>query len=243
MRIIKLDAIDSTNTYLRDLSSANLLEDYTVVSANKQTKGRGQMGAVWSSEESSNLTFSMLRVVSFLESDNQYYLNIVAALALTKLLSRYNIPKISIKWPNDILSVDKKICGILIENVIKQNKLSSSIIGIGLNVNQTKFINLPKASSLKLINGNHFNLDELLFELIKDFKFYFSILEKGGFLVLKSEYESLLFKKNKPSTFKNGEGELFSGFINGVTENGCLEVMLEDNKMQSFNLKEIELLY
>ncbi len=243
MRIIKLDATDSTNSYLRNLSVKELVEDYTTIVAKKQTKGRGQMGTVWSSNTSQNLTISVFKDIRFLDFNNQYYLNMVVSLSVMKLLNHLNVPKLSIKWPNDILSENKKICGILIENVIKQNILSSSVIGVGLNVNQTEFKNLPKASSLKLIMGKNFNLEELLFAFISDLKKYFSVVENGDFSVLKAEYESLLFKKDKPSTFKNAEGKLFSGFISGVSEEGCLQVLLEDNDLQSFNLKEIELLY
>jgi len=243
MRIIKLDAIDSTNSYLRNLSTTELLEDYTVIMADMQTNGRGQMGTSWDSNASQNLTVSVFKEVGFLDFGNQYYLNIVVALSIVKLLNYLNIPKLSIKWPNDILSENKKICGILIENVIKQNVLSSSVIGIGLNVNQTEFIDLPKASSLKLIMGRSFNLEELLLVLISNLKRNFSVLEQGQFYGLKQEYEALLFKKNKPSTFRDEEGKLFSGFISGVSQDGCLQVLLEDNDLRSFNLKEIELLY
>ena len=243
MRIIKLDAIDSTNSYLRNLSAEELLEDYTIVIAKNQTQGRGQMGTIWRSNASKNLTISVFKDVRFLDFNSQYYLNVVVALSIAKLLNGLNIPKISIKWPNDILSENKKICGILIENVIKQNVLSSSVIGVGLNVNQTTFIDLPQASSLKSIMGKSFNLEELLLVFISNLKAYFSILEKQQYSILKTEYESLLFKKNKPSTFKNAQGELFSGFISGISHEGCIQILLEDNDLKSFNLKEIELLY
>jgi len=243
MRIIKLDAIDSTNSYLRHLNVTEKLQDYTVVLTEKQTNGRGQMGTKWFSNASQNLTVSVFKEVFFLDFKNQYYLNIVVALSMVKLLNHLNLPKISIKWPNDILSENKKICGILIENVIKQNILSSSIIGVGLNVNQTEFRNLPKASSIKLIMGRNYNLEELLSKFVNNLKNYFSILENRQFSILKQEYESFLFKKNKPSTFRNASGELFPGFIRGVTQKGSLQVLLEDNDLQSFDFKEIELLY
>lgn len=243
MRIIKLDAIDSTNSYLRNLSVTEELDDYTIVITDKQTNGRGQMGTTWHSNTSKNLTVSVFKDIRFLTFNNQYYLNIVVALSVVKLLNSLNIPKLSIKWPNDILSENKKICGILIENVIKQNVLSSSVIGVGLNVNQIEFEGLPRASSLKLILGKNFNLEELLFAFITNLKHYFSVLKNSKHSLLKAEYESLLFKKGKPSTFKSAQGQLFSGFISGVSQEGCLQVLLEDNNLQSFSLKEIELLY
>ncbi|WNH07939.1 biotin--[acetyl-CoA-carboxylase] ligase [Thalassobellus suaedae] len=143
---------------------------------------------------------------------------------------------------NDILSADKKICGILIENVIK-NKLNSTIIGVGINVNQTDFKNLPKASSLKKITGVHYNLDEILQLVINYTKEYSSLLQQGKYELVKNEYETNLFRKNKPSTFKDAEGALFSGFIKGVTKYGKLQVILEDEIVKKFDLKEITLLY
>ncbi|WP_044403292.1 biotin--[acetyl-CoA-carboxylase] ligase [Lacinutrix sp. Hel_I_90] len=243
MRIIKLDAIDSTNTFLKEISSADALEDYTVVIAKAQTKGKGRMGNEWNSKSSKNLTFSVFKHLHGVSFERQFYLSIVTALAITKTLEAYNISKLFVKWPNDILSADKKIAGILIENVIKQNKLAHSIIGIGLNVNQIEFEHLPRASSLKKISGKTFDLDEVLQHLLINLKYYFSLLESGEIEMLKHTYEAQLFRKNKPSTFENVEGELFSGFIQGISNTGNLIVLLEDAIIKEFSLNEIKLRY
>ena len=243
MSIIKLNAIDSTNAYLKKLSVGNRVDDYTVVVAKQQTQGRGQMGTIWDSKSSKNLTFSVLKTNLNLPIEQQFYLSMVTALALFKQLKRLNIPKLFIKWPNDILSADKKVCGVLIENTIKQSKMESSVIGIGLNVNQLQFDNLPRASSLKLITGVTYNLDEILIDFIEDLKMYFKFLEEKDFERIKDEYNSKLFRKNKPSTFKNAKGELFSGYIKGISESGGLIVLLEDAVLKTFNLKEITLMY
>ena len=243
MRIIKLDAIDSTNTFLKEISSVETLEDYTVVVANKQENGRGQMGKVWQSKSGENLTFSVFKRVKGLEFSNQFYLSIVTALALYNTLKSYNVPNLFVKWPNDILSANKKIAGVLIENVVKQNRLEYSIVGIGLNVNQTEFNNLSSATSLKNNTGKTFNLDEVLHKFLTEFKIAYKSLESDTFEALKIDYESKLFRKNKPSTFKNAEGSLFSGFIKGISSNGNLIVLLEDEVIEEFNLNEITLLY
>jgi BirA family biotin operon repressor/biotin-[acetyl-CoA-carboxylase] ligase len=243
MLIIKLDAIDSTNAFLRQKSSEALLEDYTVIMAKKQTNGRGQMGTSWNSEASKNLTISVFKDVSFLKIEHAFYISIVTSLAIYRTLHSFTVPKLSIKWPNDILSENKKICGVLIENVIKQDLLNASIIGIGLNINQTEFKNLPKASSLKRITGKVFNLDEIVALLVQNLKHYFSILEGGDVETLKMEYESELFRKDKPSTFKDTNDSTFSGFIKGVSDIGNLQVLLEDDIIKDFDLKEITLLY
>ncbi|WP_298521173.1 biotin--[acetyl-CoA-carboxylase] ligase [uncultured Kordia sp.] len=243
MKIIKLDAIDSTNTYLRQLSLEEKLEDFTIITAASQTAGKGQMGTKWDSEKGKNLTFSVFKKVSCLENEEQFYISIATSLAIYKALKHFQIPKLAIKWPNDILSENQKICGILIENVIQNSKMTAAIIGIGLNVNQTDFdINL-NASSLKKIRGIHFDLDEVMFHIASQLKKYAALITERSLDVLKEEYESLLFRKDKPSTFQNTNGELFMGFIQGVAENGKLNVLLEDEIMTAFDLKEIKLLY
>jgi BirA family biotin operon repressor/biotin-[acetyl-CoA-carboxylase] ligase len=243
MHIIKLNATDSTNSYLRRLCVTESIADYTAVIAKKQTQGKGQMGTVWSSQSSKNLTFSVYKDVSKYNLEFPFYISIVTSLALLKTLQFFSISKLSVKWPNDILSEDKKICGILIENVVKQNKFQESFIGIGLNVNQTEFNNLPQASSLKIISGRIYDLDEVAHVIIKNLKHYFVILKRGQFDVLKTEYEANLFRNNKPSTFQDAEGSVFLGFIKNISETGSLQVLLENNVIKEFDFKTITLLY
>ena len=243
MHIIKLNATDSTNSYLRRLSAKGTVEDYTIVIAKKQLKGKGQMGTVWSSQTSKNLTFSVFKDVSEFNLEHPFYISIVTSLAIFKTLHFFSISRLSVKWPNDILSENKKICGVLIENVIKHNQMKGSIIGIGLNVNQTEFKNLPNASSLKIISGKIYTLDEVLNVIINNLKAYFLLLKDGQYNTLKAEYERYLFRKNKPSTFKDVEGSIFSGFIKGISDLGNLRVLLEDDIIKEFDLKDITLLY
>ena len=242
MRIIKLNAIDSTNLFLRSLSIDTNVEDFTVVVAKHQTKGRGQMGTVWSSQDAKNLTFSVFKRFDNLKLDQHFVISMVASLAVINTLKKLNLPKLSVKWPNDILSANKKICGILIENVIKQNNVAATVVGIGLNVNQVNFSNLPQASSLLNVTGISYDLDELLQSILKELEILFDLVESNQFKTIKTTYESYLFRKDKPSTFKNEEG-LFSGFIKGVSNEGLLEVLLEDNVLKTFDLKTIKLLY
>jgi BirA family biotin operon repressor/biotin-[acetyl-CoA-carboxylase] ligase len=243
MRLIKLNAIDSTNSYLRKLSTDECLEDFTVVTTKKQTNGRGQLGTVWDSESSKNLTISVFKDVSRVYVEHPFLISMVTSLSILRALQTLNIQKLSVKWPNDILSENKKICGILIENVIKQNILKSSIIGIGLNVNQTEFDDLPLASSLKLITGITFHLDEVLKAIVIQLKNYFFLLKNGEYEVLMKEYEANLFRKNKPSTFRDFDGTIFAGIIKSTTISGKLQVLMEDDFIKEFDLKEITLLY
>ena len=239
MQIIKLNAIDSTNQYLHDLIGQISLEDFAVVTARYQTKGRGQRATIWQSEKDKNLIISILKKEIDLNPQHQFLLNIVVSLAVFKTLQAFKIPKLSIKWPNDILSQDKKIGGILIELIIKNNTIDKAIIGIGLNINQTTFKDLPSASSLQNITGIHYDLDELLHKLLDNFKYYFSIKNTAE---LWTTYESILFRKDKPSTFVSLNGDLFSGIIKGVSQRGKLMVKTE-NFIEEFDLKSIKLLY
>lgn len=244
MNIIKLNATHSTNTYMRELSAIKDLEDFSVVWALDQTNGRGQMGTVWNAQPGKNLTISVYKDVSWLGISNHFFISIVVSLALIHTLNELMIKNLKIKWPNDILSDYKKIGGILIENVIKNNQLQASIIGIGLNVNQTDFDNLPQASSLINITGRIFSLEELLEKTLANLKSKFlELKENHAFEELKKSYTNALFRLNKPSTFKDKSNNLFSGYIYGTDQQGNLLVLLENKVIKSFGFKEITLLY
>ena len=243
MQIIKLNATDSTNLYLKDLMNIKSLEDYTVVVAEKQTSGRGQMGTRWESKPYKNLTFSILRKIDSEKVINPFMLNICVSLAVYTLLNKLHLPDLKVKWPNDILSGNFKICGILIENILSGNRMVASVIGIGLNVNQIAFNNLPKVSSLKLLTGKTFNLDQLLTEFQSVLKHTFLELDEKGAVEMQKKYENVLFRKDKPSTFKDNDGNLFMGFIQGVSNEGRLVVTIEDDIKKEFDLKAISLLY
>ncbi len=243
MRIIKLNAIDSTNSYLRDLSAKEQLEDMTVVVTKTQKKGRGQRDALWESESGKNLTISVFKRIHGLNVESGFYVSMATSLAIVTTLKKVQIPKLKVKWPNDILSENKKICGILIENIAKQKKINAAIIGIGLNVNQTRFRNLPQASSLKAISGTTFNLDELLNYLLQNLETYLDKIKAGKKQEIREAYEKLLYRKGKPSTFQNLQGDLFPAFIKGIDEYGNLRLLMEDDVEQAFELKQIKLMF
>ncbi len=243
MRIIKLDAIDSTNTYLKKMNGLGDAEDGLAVVAKFQTHGRGQMGTIWNSQDARNLTFSVFKDVSFVNITQHFYISMAVSLAVYEALNSLGIQRVKVKWPNDILSDNKKIAGILIENVIKLNVITGSVIGIGLNVNQTDFTDLPLASSLLLLSGQVYDLDEVLDTILKQIDLHFAYLKNKQFKLLKSRYEALLFRKNKPSTFRNAEGALFLGYIVGISELGTLLIKIENNIIKSFDFKEVVLLY
>ena len=242
MNIIKLDAIDSTNNYLKKIILNEGISDYTIVTAKFQTEGKGQLGTKWESEHSKNLICSVYKKNINIKVQDQFVISALVSLALIKTLRKVNLSNSYIKWPNDIMSDNKKICGILIENIVKENYIKDAVIGIGLNVNQTIFNNLPNATSIKNLIGASCSKDEILKDLVENLEYYFNKLDKSSINSIFEKYEDALFRINKPSTFKNSKGEVFSGYIKGVSRLGKLSVMLEDNLVESYDLKEISIL-
>ena len=242
MKLIKLDAIDSTNEFLKGISSKEALENFTVVTAENQTKGKGQMGAVWNSEVGKNLIMSVLVKDFLLEITEVFNLNIAVSLAVITALKKNNIPDLSIKWPNDILSANKKIGGILIENIIKSDGTILSIVGLGLNVNQTNFEGLPKASSLAVVTGKEFDKEKLLLEIIAHLEMNVAA-SKLNPASLRQQFVDLLYKKGVPMPFANSKDEKFMGMIQGISTIGKLQVLLEDDSVAEFDIKEIQMLY
>lgn len=219
------------------------LADFTVVVAKEQLKGKGQMGAKWQSKPGKNLTFSVLKNNLDLPISNGFLLNIGVSMAIYQSLRALYVPDLCIKWPNDILSGNSKICGILIENLLSGDKINTAVMGIGLNVNQQDFDTLHNVTSLKLLLGSTFNLEEVLVLIIKNLETVFSDWEEIESGLLRKAYEDVLFRKDKPSTFENSGGELFMGFIRGVSEEGKLIIELEAKIIKEFDLKEVKLRY
>jgi len=219
------------------------LADFTVVVAKEQLKGKGQMGAKWQSKPGKNLTFSVLKNNLDLPISNGFLLNIGVSMAIYQSLRALYVPDLCIKWPNDILSGNSKICGILIENLLSGDKINTAVMGIGLNVNQQDFDTLHNVTSLKLLLGSTFNLEEVLILIIKNLETVFSDWEEIESGLLRKAYEDVLFRKDKPSTFENSGGDLFMGFIRGVSEEGKLIIELEAKIIKEFDLKEVKLRY
>ena len=242
MPFIKLDAIDSTNDYLKQLSKETVLENYTIVMANEQTKGKGQMGAKWDSEKGKNLTMSILVKDVDLNAENIFDLNIAVAISVLNVLKNIQIPNVSIKWPNDIMSDSKKVAGILIENMFKPDGSFNSVVGIGLNLNQTNFKNLPQATSLSFITGERYDLEEIAIQLKNSLKENLQILTKSS-TMLWDEYHKNLYKKEYPSPFEDNEDKRFMGIIKKVNRDGKLEVLLENDSIAHYEVKEIKMLY
>jgi BirA family biotin operon repressor/biotin-[acetyl-CoA-carboxylase] ligase len=243
MNVIKLDAIDSTNDFLKDLSRKQMVDNFSAVVANSQTNGKGQMGSTWDSEQGKNLIMSILVKDILKDVDQIFHLNVAIALSVIQVLESKNLPKLSIKWPNDIMSETKKIGGILIENSFKSDTTIKSVVGIGLNVNQKSFENLPKASSMSLIMKKEFNLETILQEIIFQIKRNCSLILSNQTDTLWDNYHKYLFKMNIPMPFEDSNKAKFMGIIQGVSSEGKLEIMLEDESVKTYRIKEIQMLF
>ena len=243
MNIIKLDAIDSTNDFLKDLSRNQILENFTTVVTQNQTKGKGQMGATWNSEAGKNLIMSILIKDVLQNIDEIFHLNVAVALSVTQVLEGYNIPKLAIKWPNDILSDTKKLGGILIENSFKSDNTIESVVGIGINVNQKDFQNLPKATSLALVAEHEFDINSILERIIEQLYCNCRKIVSNQSKEIWDAYHKLLFRINVPMPFEDLARNQFMGIIQGVTPDGKLQVLLENDVTHTFGIKEIQMLY
>jgi len=241
LRIIKINATNSTNSFLKELAQNSSLDEITVAVTNNQTSGRGQMNNSWISEPYKNLTFSLFTTLKKVKVEHQAYLNFAVSLAIYDVLLEYDVPNLYIKWPNDIMSGKKKICGILIENTFSHSRIKNTIIGIGLNVNQEKFHkNLTNASSLKIILKKSIELEALMNTIINHINLKLSCVELKNFNQIYNRYHQALYKKGIPTTFLNQKtNQLFMGIINGVSSSGNLQIQLEDNSLQEFGLKEV----
>lgn len=238
--IIELSEIDSTNNYAMRLVDEGMAEHGTVIRADYQSAGRGQMGNTWLAEESKNLLCSVIIDTSTFPIEQQFYLNAVTCLAVADMLmSVYQIPNVSIKWPNDIYAAHKKIAGILIENSIRGSQWSHAIVGIGLNVNQQIFPDINRATSMVNITGQKNRLNQVLKNLLKIYNQYFKKMGSQQSELLLAFNQNLYAYQREIHFLK--KNETYKGIVQGVNPQGEIEIML-NGKVKKFKHKEIELM-
>lgn len=238
--IKRFTTLDSTNHYATALLGENLPPNGTLIIAQEQTSGRGLEKNIWESEPCKNLTFSLIKYPVFLRPEQQFYLNIVTSLALFDLVSSF-LPKkrVFIKWPNDIYVDHKKISGILINNQISGSTLQSSIIGVGININQMKFISdAPNPVSLMQLTGKELDLDRCLERFLLAFDKYYNLLKNNDLSVLLEQYlkNMYLFGLKKEYLIR---GDLVNGSIIGIDEYGQLQIET-DERIYVCQLKEVQ---
>lgn len=239
INVIELEETESTNTYAKQLLAEEKPLEGTVVIAKHQTNGRGQQGNIWSSEKGKNLTCSYIMYPVFLGADKHFYLNMVVSLAVKEVCESILEDEVKVKWPNDIYFGKNKIAGILIENSISGSTVITSVIGIGINVNQTKFDEmLPNPSSLKLLTEQEVSVDHVLQLLSVYLEKYYLQLRKGNLHFLQRAYTEALFRYNQTGYFKRGE-QTFKGEIAGIARDGKL-IIHSNGKELRFTMQEIQ---
>lgn len=226
----------STNTEALRLVNEDKVQEGAVIITDHQTAGRGQRDSHWESEARQNLTFSVV-LYPGLPVSRQFYLNIISSLAVSDALLAYSNTMTKIKWPNDILYLNNKLCGILIQNNLKANKIQSTVIGIGINVNQVQF-SYPNVTSLSRISGKAIDREELLLNLLNFLEKRYFQLKSNVLEDLKNTYLERLYWLNEKRRFTDEAGE-FEGIIRGINEHGQLQVHT-DKGVQEYNLKEIK---
>lgn len=237
-QIFRLESVPSTNSYVSERIQA--LDNLSVVTARCQSEGRGQRGNRWVSEPGENLTFSVL--LKFpqgrLEARRQMRLTALATVALRESLREdYGIPAV-IKWPNDIYVRDRKICGMLIENGLTGHWITHSILGIGLNVNQTAWDpSLLNPTSMRRVSGESYDLDDVLKHFLDRLQERLPDLTEES---LWQDYATGLYRSGERHPWSDVFGRTFYGTIKGVRKDGRLEILCDDGLLRRFAFKEVQ---
>ena len=225
----------STNTLLWEMLRKESLPEGFVVQTDFQTAGKGQMGNSWESESGENLLFSMLLYPQRVPTDQLFLISQIVSIGLKKALDNY-VDGITVKWPNDIYWNDKKLAGILIENSFQANKVKT-VVGIGLNVNQRKFVsNAPNPISLRQIVGKSINRAKLLEEICGNI---LDVYFKMSVAAIQDAYAQILFRKDGFFSYSSGN-ESFMARIVSVQPDGLLELETESGERNGFYFTEVK---
>jgi BirA family biotin operon repressor/biotin-[acetyl-CoA-carboxylase] ligase len=241
MKIIKLDAIDSTNSFLKNKSSNQEIDDFTTVYTQNQFNGRGRTTKQWISEPNKNIALSLFKRIKKTDLLHIFLLNVIASISILELLEKYLVKDVKVKWPNDVMVKNKKISGVLIENKIKKNNSINSVMGIGINVNQQHFPDFLSATSIVNEIGSVSEIDLLANELAFIIKSNFKFLKSKSKIYL-DHYNNKLHNKNQTVRFKNNIGKIEVGKIVKVDFRGNLMIMNEKGKIEYFKENEIKFL-
>lgn len=232
--------LPSTNTYALELLAREKPAEGTVIHAENQTEGRGQMGNHWLAAAGKNITLSVIVYPEFLPIRQQFQLNEAIALAVRDCVAKYVEKPVIVKWPNDVYIEERKVAGILIQNTLSGAQIQSSVIGIGINVNQRDFAaDLPNPTSICLENGATANLREVIQTLLFAIESRYLLLKQGHTQALHDEYISHLYRFRQTARYWCADGRLISGQIIGVDSHGRL-LLEHSGSIEAFDLKSIK---
>jgi len=238
--LIEKKSLESTNNYAKELLSKDFLPEGSMIFTENQKIGRGTGDNKWESEIGKNLTVSFVLYPFFLQVKDQFVLNMSVSLAVYDFVKGY-IPnnEVKIKWPNDIYIDEKKVAGILIENSIQGSEFQQSIAGIGININQEKFIsNAPNPVSLKNITNHDYGISECVDRLFLCVAKRYTMLENELFEVIMSDYIEALYRFNEFNEYIYNNKKI-SAKINGIGEMGMLQLLTSENKLIECDFKQI----
>ena len=237
--IIQPEQTESTSSHLKEILKQQELPECSVVITSRQTAGRGQPGNTWASNPGENLTFSMVFYPDMVEAPRQFIISKTVAVAITNVLEPI-IPGVSIKWPNDIFFQNQKLGGILIENSLSGPKISQSIAGIGININQTSFPGtLSNPISLQNITGKKHDLPSLFERIFDSLIEQYALLIQGKTEATEEKYHNRLFRKRGWHKYKDAGGEFMARFSE-IGPAGHLFLERKDGTISRYAFKEVE---
>lgn len=221
MNLIILPSIDSTNNYLQQLLGDDMASEGTAVVALEQTNGRGQRGKTWESSPGLGLYLSLLLEPVNWVVDKQFTLNKAVAVGVARYLETKTNADICIKWPNDLMAGGDKIAGILIENNVRGNLLSSMIVGIGINLNHPSFPNTfdTPPTSLFRLTGLQYDAEDEAREVYRFVWLAYRQLMAGEQQWVEAEYLHRLYKRGVKAAYSIGD-DIFFGVLQEVNEQG-----------------------
>ena len=231
--------LTSTNSHAGQLLVKDDLPEGTVIHTDFQTAGKGQPGNKWESEECKNLTFSIILYPTMIIASEQFLISMTLSLGIYDFLKSHP-GNYTIKWPNDIYANNDKIAGILIEHSVMGNKIKRTIAGIGININQVKFLSdAPNPVSLKMITGIDYDLNLALNQLLFCLDKRYDQMIAGNFNLIKNEYTGHLYRLKEWHNYKDSSG-VSKGRIISVTEEGRLQIENSAGKTVNYSFKEID---
>lgn len=247
---IHLKSVNSTNSYAIELLRQNAPPEGTLIYTFDQQNGRGQRGNSWSSQPNKNATLSYVFHPSFLRIEKQFLLTKICSLAVADLMTeivqqndikQHESTAVCIKWPNDIYIGNKKIAGILIENTLREHHINYSVIGIGININQTEFDSDINATSLALITSREHEIMPIINRLSEYLEARYLQLKADKYEIIDKNYLEKLYQLNNWKKYQSGN-EVFNGKITNVSAIGKLQIQLESGETKEYDLKEIRFL-
>ncbi len=243
---VLIDETTSTQTFASELLKSEAIPHGTTVIARHQSQGKGRHDNVWMTTPGANFTGSIiLKYEEGMEDFPISMISMFAAIAVRECMSLFVQAPVYIKWPNDIIVTSKKLAGILISNQWKGKRLESSILGIGINVNQTVFNpDLPKAGSLSSLVGYELGLNTIIETLLNCLNTHFDRLIESPYSETFNTFQNNLLGLNETVAIQfPQEKHIRQGKIVGVQLDGKILVALEESRISAYDIDEIKLIF